>query len=174
MVGCESWFTVRTTPSTTPSEHELADLRGFRHITDEPPRLATNYKRKCRAFNNKDKRKMDIMDWKKVFGALKRAEDLDEAAIEWASRQLKALEVEEKSRESRTGRAKLTPCRHWSREIPVERPPAGPHESTECVALLLRREQPILARPAEHQLFFRLEGLQLSAGPLSRGLVQVL
>jgi len=80
-LSCEAWFTVRTTPSTTPSEHELVDLRGFRH-TSKWTITPIDYARKCRAFNNTDKRKMDIMDWKKVVGALKRAENLDEAAIE--------------------------------------------------------------------------------------------
>jgi len=57
-----------------------------------------------RAFNNKDTRKMDIVDWKKVVGALKQAEDLDEAAIEWASRELKA-------RKARKAEEKLMFCR---------------------------------------------------------------
>jgi hypothetical protein len=47
-------------------------------------------------------------------------------------------------------------------------------ESPECVALLLHWKEPILARPTEHQLFFCLEGLQLSAGPLNLGHVHIL
>jgi len=51
---------------------------------------------------------MDIMDWK-VVGALKRSEDLDEAATEWASRQLKTLEAEEKLMLCRTRKYRLFP-----------------------------------------------------------------
>jgi hypothetical protein len=76
---------VQTTPSTTPLEYELADLRVF-HRTSSWTTTPADHARKCREFNNKDKRKMDIMDWKKMVGALKRAEDMDVAEIEWTSR----------------------------------------------------------------------------------------
>jgi len=64
----ESWLMVLTMPSTTPSEHELTDLRRFRH-TSRWTTTPADHARKCRAFNSKDKRKIDIIDWKKVIGA---------------------------------------------------------------------------------------------------------
>jgi hypothetical protein len=49
------------------------------------------------------------MDWKKVIGALKRAEDLDEAAVSRANRELKILQAEEKLMLCRTRKYRLFP-----------------------------------------------------------------